>query len=75
LIATTAHEGTDYATADLSGDLALVLGNEASGLPAEVVALLDDRVTIPMAAGTESLNVAMTATVLCYEIARRRRLS
>ncbi|MGO9196022.1 MAG: TrmH family RNA methyltransferase [Acidimicrobiales bacterium] len=75
LVATTAHEGTDYALADLSGDIALVLGNEASGLPKEVVEALDECVTIPMAPGTESLNVAMTATVLCYEISRRRRLS
>jgi TrmH family RNA methyltransferase len=75
LVATTAHEGTDYAVADLSGDLALVLGNEASGLPADVLGSLGEWVTIPMAPGTESLNVAMTATVLCYEISRRRRLS
>lgn len=75
LVATTAHEGTDYAVADLSGRVALVLGNESSGLPAELVASLDEAVTIPMADSTESLNVAMTATVLCHEIARRRRLS
>ncbi len=75
LVATTAHDGTDYAVADLSGDLALVLGNEASGLAADVLGRVDERVTIPMAPGTESLNVAMTATVLCYEVARRHRLS
>lgn len=74
VVATTAREGTDYAVANLSGDVALLLGNEASGLSPEVVALADEQVTIPMAAGTESLNVAMTATVLSHEIARRRRL-
>ncbi|MHB8244784.1 MAG: TrmH family RNA methyltransferase [Acidimicrobiales bacterium] len=75
LVATTAHEGSDYAKTDLSGDIALVLGNEASGLPPDVVAQVDERVTIPTSDSTESLNVAMTATILCYEIARRRRLS
>ncbi len=75
LVATTAHEGVDYALADLSGDIALVLGNEASGLDDELLSLFDERVTIPMAPFTESLNVAMTATVLSYEVARRRRLS
>jgi TrmH family RNA methyltransferase len=75
LLATTARDGTDYAEADLGGDVALVLGNEASGLPASLLELVDERITIPMAAGTESLNVAMTGTVLCFEIARRRRLA
>ncbi|MHB1988435.1 MAG: TrmH family RNA methyltransferase [Acidimicrobiales bacterium] len=75
LIATTPHEGRDYAVVDLTGDIALVLGNEASGLPTDVIEMLDERVSIPMAPGTESLNVAMTATVLSHEIARRRRLS
>ncbi len=75
LVATTAHEGTDYAVANLTGDVCLVLGNEASGLPESLLGLVDERVTIPMTAGTESLNVAMTGTVLCFEIARRRRLA
>ncbi len=73
-VATTARGGTDYALADLGGDLALVLGNEASGLAPEMAESLDGQVTIPMAATTESLNVAMTATILCHEVARRRRL-
>jgi 23S rRNA (guanosine2251-2'-O)-methyltransferase len=42
-------------------------------LPADVTAQLDGALTIPMAPGTESLNVAMTAAVLCFELARRRR--
>jgi tRNA G18 (ribose-2'-O)-methylase SpoU len=36
---------------------------------------LDDLVTIPMAAGTESLNVAMAATVLCFDAQRQRRVA
>lgn len=75
IVATTARDGTDYAAADLSGDVALVLGNEAAGLSDELLSEVDERVTIPLYRGTESLNVAMTAAVLCHEIARRRRLS
>lgn len=74
LVATTAHEGTDYALAPLGGRLALVFGNEASGLPDAVVAAVDEQVTVPMREATESLNVAMTATILSFEVARRRRL-
>ena len=53
--------------------LALVFGNEASGLPSNLGTALHGSVTIPMAAGTESLNVAMSAAVLCFEAARRRQ--
>jgi TrmH family RNA methyltransferase len=56
---------------DLSGPVALVFGSEAHGLPGEVA--VDERVTVPLEPGVESLNVAMAATVLLYE-ARRQRL-
>jgi len=72
LLGTSARAGTSYLEADLAGDVALVLGNEASGLPGELDALMDGVVTVPMATASESLNVAMTATILVFEIARRR---
>jgi TrmH family RNA methyltransferase len=56
---------------DFTQPCAVVLGHEARGLSAGLP--LDTPVTIPMAAGTESLNVAMAGTVLCFEIARQRR--
>jgi RNA methyltransferase, TrmH family len=57
--------------ADLSGAVAIVVGNEAHGLPDGLP--LDGYVHVPMAGRAESLNVAMAATVLCYEAARQRR--
>lgn len=71
--ATVARDGTDYLAADLNGRVALVLGNEGAGLPDEVVGELDGALTIAMEAGTESLNVAMTVAVLCFDAVRRRR--
>jgi TrmH family RNA methyltransferase len=62
-----------YDRADLARPTAVVLGNEAHGLAPEVAARLDGTVAIPMAGATESLNVAMAATVLCFEAARQRR--
>ena len=59
--------------ADSGEPVALVMGNEANGLPDAVNALLDDQVTIPMAGRAESLNVGMAAAVLCFEVARQRR--
>jgi 23S rRNA (guanosine2251-2'-O)-methyltransferase len=43
-----------------------VLGNETSGVSKAVDALADTRVNIPMQAGVESLNVAVTAALIAY---------
>jgi TrmH family RNA methyltransferase len=51
-------------------DVAIVVGAERDGLPAEVVATCDRAVHIPIAA--ESLNAAMAATVALYELTRNR---
>ena len=72
--ATVMSGGTDYAVADLSGGVAIVLGNEARGLDEETTDVVDEGLTIPIDGGAESLNVAMAATVLCFDYARRRRV-
>ena len=56
---------------------AILIGNEGSGLPEELVSAADARVYIPQAAATapvgiESLNAAMAASVLLYEAMRQR---
>ncbi len=71
-LGTTAHGGTDHAAVDLTTPSAVVLGNEAVGLPAELSAVIDEWVTIPMVGRAESLNVGMAAAVLCFEAARQR---
>jgi tRNA G18 (ribose-2'-O)-methylase SpoU len=45
---------------------ALVLGNEFSGLDAEVLDQMDQVVGIPMANGVDSLNVAVTAAIALH---------
>ena len=64
--------GVPYTEVDLRGPVALVLGNEASGLPPSLEDRLDGRVSVPMAGGVESLNVATAAALLCFEVARTR---
>ena len=73
VLATVAEGGLEYSEVDLTAPTALVLGSEASGLPAAIEGLVDGRVTIPMSRGVESLNVAMAATVLGFEASRQRR--
>jgi TrmH family RNA methyltransferase len=72
-LGTSAHGGDAPEAVDLRAPVALVLGNEAHGLPGEIDACIDRRVTIPMAGRTDSLNVGMAAAVLCFEAARQRR--
>jgi TrmH family RNA methyltransferase len=71
-LGTRAAGGTPHHAADLAAPVAIVLGNEAHGLDDELDAQLDGWLTIPMHGPTESLNVAMAGTVLCFEAARQR---
>lgn len=57
----------------LAGPTAWLFGNEAWGLPAEVAALADHRVRIPIFGGAESLNLATAAAVCLYTSARVQR--
>ncbi len=68
--ATSSHHGTPYTAADLTSRVAVVMGNEAHGVPDD--APVDGWLTIPHAGAAESLNVAMAATVLAFEVARQR---
>jgi len=52
--------------------VALLVGNEGAGLPAEVEGSADARIRIPMASGIDSLNAAAAAAILFYEAARQR---
>jgi TrmH family RNA methyltransferase len=63
----------DLFAADLSGPTAWLLGNEAWGLPAELAALADARVSIPIHGRAESLNLATAAAVCLYASARAQR--
>jgi TrmH family RNA methyltransferase len=74
-IGAAAHGGADPADVDFTRRVALVLGNESHGIPADVDETLAERVTIPLAGRAESLNVGMAAAVLGFEVARQRRRS
>ncbi|MDI6731583.1 MAG: RNA methyltransferase [Candidatus Margulisbacteria bacterium] len=52
--------------------MAVLVGNEAAGLPPEIVQLCDEKVKIPMPGKAESLNVGVSAAVILYEALRQR---
>jgi TrmH family RNA methyltransferase len=58
---------------DLARPCAIVVGNEAWGLSAEVTGAVDAAVAIPMPGRIESLNAAVAGSVLLYESIRQRR--
>jgi tRNA G18 (ribose-2'-O)-methylase SpoU len=67
---TPAPDAEPIEEADLRGRLALLLGEEGSGLSASALAAADRRVRIPLAPGVDSLNVAAAAAVACYVVGR-----
>jgi TrmH family RNA methyltransferase len=59
---------------DLTQPVALVLGNEAWGVPVEMRELLDEVVAIRMPGPVESLNVGIAGSILLFECVRQRGL-
>jgi TrmH family RNA methyltransferase len=82
VILTTPHADQLIYNVDLKHNIALVFGNEGSGLDNQLLTapqnlnsvnnLLPVTVKIPMCIGAESLNVAMAATVCMFEAVRQR---
>ncbi len=72
VLATVAAKGTPVERCDLTTPSLVLIGNEGTGLPPAIVADADDRISIPMRAGANSLNVAVTAALVLYEARRQR---
>ncbi|MGA1475290.1 MAG: TrmH family RNA methyltransferase [Prochlorothrix sp.] len=71
IVATTLQATQTHWDLDWRVPTVVVLGNEGAGLSAEVLAVADRQVRIPLAAGVESLNVALAGAVLLYEALRQ----
>jgi RNA methyltransferase, TrmH family len=70
VLATTMDGELSLDDADLAAPTAWLFGAEAHGLSHEVANQADHRVTIPMAGGAQSLNVAAAAAICLYQSAR-----
>lgn len=73
ILAATSRAEVDCFHLSLRGPVAIVVGNEAYGLSAEMLAAADERVRIPMVPTAEALNSAVAAAILLYEAVRQRR--
>jgi len=58
--------------ADLSGNIALIIGSEAEGISDEAIRNADLLIKIPMAGRAESLNASAAAAVMLFEAMRQR---
>jgi TrmH family RNA methyltransferase len=64
--------GLSYFQADFRSPLALIVGGEAEGAGKEARQLATERVHIPMPGRVESLNAAVAASILLFEVVRQR---
>lgn len=64
--------GENWCQADLTGAVALVIGNEGAGISRLVKEKCDVMLTLPMRGQISSLNASVAAGVMMYEIARQR---
>ena len=73
IVATTSGAAKSYWDIDFTRPSLILLGNEGAGLSAELIALADRQVKIPLDNGVESLNVAVATALLLYEVKRQYR--
>jgi tRNA G18 (ribose-2'-O)-methylase SpoU len=72
LAATPDPEATPIHAHEGAARQILLVGNEGAGLSPQLLELADRRVRIPVAAASDSLNVAAATAVLLYELSRPR---
>jgi tRNA G18 (ribose-2'-O)-methylase SpoU len=71
-LATVGAAATPYQQARYGGRTAVVVGNERTGITPPWFEYASDTITIPMHGRVDSLNVAVSASILMYDIRARR---
>jgi len=74
LLLSEASKGTPCWQLDLRRPLALIIGGEAEGASPKAIEAADQFITIPMPGKSESLNAAIAASILLFEVVRQRNL-
>lgn len=71
VVATASSRGNPYYEFGYDKAAVILMGNETHGLPEAIEGCVTDWIHIPLSGGTESLNVAMAAAVICFEARRQ----
>jgi TrmH family RNA methyltransferase len=72
LVATSSHKGTPLPDADLTGQVAIVIGNEGAGIDKKMMTQMDELVMIPHSPRVDSLNAGIAASIILYEAGRQK---
>ena len=73
IVGTALEDSVDYRSIDYSGKIALVIGNEGSGMSKLVKNACDFIAKIPMYGTTNSLNASVAFGIMIYEVIRNRK--
>lgn len=73
VVGTALEDSVDYRSIDYSSKIALVIGNENSGMSNLVKKSCDFIAKIPMYGKTNSLNASVAAGIMIYEVIRNRK--
>lgn len=73
LAGTSPQASIDYQSVTYKSPTILLIGDERKGLPADLQALCDVMVSIPMVGESDSLNIAMATSVMLYELFNQQR--
>lgn len=72
LVACTEKTEANLFEVDMKGPLAIIMGNEETGIAHDILKHSDDKAKIPLNGKIESLNVSVAAGVIVYEAVRQR---
>jgi RNA methyltransferase, TrmH family len=72
-VATSARARSDHWDVEYPAPAVLLFGSEATGLPRDVVDGADISVRIPMGGDASSLNLAVAAGIIVFEVVRERK--
>jgi TrmH family RNA methyltransferase len=73
-VAAVAHQGDSLYTLNFAGPTAWLMGSEGAGIQSQLLVNAKRLATIPLAAGSESLNVGAAAAVCLFEMCRQRTM-
>ncbi|MBU3092459.1 RNA methyltransferase [Clostridium sp. CM028] len=72
LVTSSLDTDKNFYNVDLREKVIISVGNEGNGISAEVYEICDLKIKIPMPGGAESLNAAVAASIMMYEVVRQK---
>jgi len=74
LVTSSLDTDKNFYDIDLKGKIIISVGNEGKGISQEVYDICDLKIKIPMPGDAESLNAAVAASIMMYEVVRQKNI-